>query len=99
MATININTIIQNAEQQISKLATSTLSSYSKQAIADGNTFLQSVKNDIQTYTQQLADGTIDQATFKTLMTNETNLAEMDALEQAGLAEAQIDNFTNEIGR
>lgn len=97
MADINFAQITQSAEQGIIHLAQQTLTDYSNQAIADGKTFLQSIEDDLQTYTEQLAKGEIDTDTFKLLMQNDTELAEMVALKKIGLAQADLDKFVNGV--
>jgi hypothetical protein len=91
----NINSILQNAEQGIVHLAQQTLSTYSKQAISDGQDFLAAIKSDLTSFVEQLEDGDIDQTTFKTLVQNDANLAQMNALKQVGLAQAALDSFVN----
>jgi hypothetical protein len=95
MANVDINKILQTAEAGIVHLASTTFANYANQAIADGKAFFAAAKADLTKYTQQLAAGSITLDQFKDLMQDESELAEMDALKQAGLAQAALDSFVN----
>jgi ribosomal protein L9 len=83
------NEIIQQAEA----LARTLLSRFVNQALQDGNAFLEQTENDIATWLQDLKQGDITQKNFESLVRGEKDLADMEALKQAGLGQATIDAF------
>ncbi len=90
---IDIQKILQTAEQGMVHLAENTFNTYTTAAISDGKAFLDAAKNDIVTFTQQLADGEITADQFKELIQDDADLAKMIALKDAGLAHAAFDSF------
>ena len=89
------NQIKTQVAQQAAALAQTLLSQFVHQAVQDGNVFLNQTENDIATWLQQLQNGDITQKNFDSLVRGERDLAEMDALKQAGLAQVSIDTFVN----
>ncbi len=93
----DIDKIMKSAEQGIIQLAGTSFTTYKAQAIADGNAFLAAAKADLLTYTGQLERREITPDDFKDLMEDESDLAKMDALKEAGLAQVAVDNFVNGV--
>jgi hypothetical protein len=91
----DFNQILKTAEQGIVQLAATTFANYKNQAISDGKAFLSAAKADLQNYTEQLAAGEITPDEFRDLMQDEADLAKMDALKAAGLAQVALDTFVN----
>lgn len=79
----------------ISKLAATTLANYKDEALNDGNTFLNKLKSDLTTWTEQLKAGSLSIDDFKFLVSGKKDLAVLDALKQRGLAKVAMDDFTN----
>lgn len=93
----DIDKILHAAEQQTVKLAEVLLAKFKTQAVADAHDFLESTKADLVTWTEALKAGKLDEDDFASLVRGETDLAEMRALKQAGLAQITIDTFTNGV--
>jgi hypothetical protein len=62
-------------------------------ATSDGQAFVDALKADLQTWTKQLAAGTLAPGDFAFLVRGKKDLAEMKALTQAGLAAIRIDQI------
>lgn len=92
---MDFNEILKTAEQGIVHLAATTFANYKNQAIADGKAFLDAAKADLEKYTRQLAAGEITLDQFRDLMQDQADLAKMDALKAAGLAQVALDSFVN----
>jgi hypothetical protein len=90
---VNFDKLFKSAEQGMIDLAETSFTTYKDQAISDGKAFLAAATADTKKYTQQLARGEITEEEFKDLMADEADLAQMDALKEAGLAHAAFDNF------
>jgi hypothetical protein len=89
----DILAILSALEPKIAGLAKSTITDYAGQATEDAKNLLAVMKDDLARWTQQLEDGKITVADFRTLVIGDKDLAEMTALTQAGLALARIDQF------
>jgi hypothetical protein len=89
------NDIKSKIAQQAATLAETLFSGFVNQAVQDGNTFLQQTENDITTWLEDLKQGDITQKNFENLVRGEKDLAEMQALKQAGLGQVAIDTFVN----
>jgi hypothetical protein len=58
---------------------------------------LQDTKADLQRWVEELARGDIDKDEFESLVQGQLDVAKMQALKQAGLAESQIESFVNGV--
>jgi hypothetical protein len=70
---------------------------FTKQAIADGKAFLNEARDDLERWVGELERKEIDKSDFESLVRGQKDLAEMQALKQAGLAQVSIDTFTNGV--
>lgn len=77
----------------IVQLAQDTVIDFKDQAIQDGEDFLQQTKDDLQRWTNLLAQGQLTRDDFQFLVVSKRDLAEMHALTQAGLALVAIQTF------
>ena|SRR6266478_903915 len=93
----NVDTILRSIEDQIKTLAEKLFKQYTNQALGDARDFLQKSKADLQRWVEELAKGEIDEDEFRSLVRGQIDVAEMRALKQTGLAQAQIDAFTNGV--
>ncbi len=66
-------------------------------ATKDAQAFLNDVKTDLKTWTQQLAAGQLSMTDFEFLVKGQKDLAEMVALKEAGLAAIRIDRMRNAL--
>ena len=81
----------------VAKLATGALADYKAQVVADGQAFAEKLKSDLAAWTQQLANGQIDQDELQFLINGKRVLAELMALKQKGLARVALDQFFNDL--
>ena len=95
MATIDIGSIFKSVEDQAKTLAQKLFKQYTQQAVGDVKDFLERSRDDLQRWIEELARKEIDKDEFESLVQGQSDLAEMHALKQAGLAAAQIDTFVN----
>jgi hypothetical protein len=82
---------------QLGTFASKNWQSYKKDAESDATAFATSMKDDLQTWTSELAQGTLTSDDFKFLVQGKKDLAALVALKQAGLAEAALDQFVNGV--
>lgn len=94
---MDIRQIIQRIRQSARALAQGSFGSYAAQATADAEEFVERLKPDLERWASELAEGEITKDEFESLVEGQRNLAEMLALKEAGLAEAQIHNFQSRI--
>ena len=97
MAKIDIEALLRNVENQTKTLAQEQLKQYTSQAVADVKGLLEKSKADLQRWVEELARGDIDKDEFESLVQGQIDVAEMRALKQSGLAEAQIESFVNGV--
>ncbi|SRR6266478_2663085 len=91
MANIDWNEI----EKQAATLARTILGGFVQQATNDAQAFRVRAEQQIASWLQELRDGEITKKNFESLVRGERDLAEMNALKQAGLAHAAVDAFTS----
>jgi len=66
---------------------------FSKQARTDGQKFVDAVRADLEKWARQLAAGDLSKSDFDFLVRGKKDLAEMNALMQAGLAAVRIERI------
>jgi hypothetical protein len=93
----NIDNILKTVQKQTKALAQNLFRQYTQQAMTDVQDFLEKSKSDLKRWAQQLAEKKIDADEFASLVQGKLDVAEMKALKQAGLAQVQLDTFTNGV--
>lgn len=63
----------------------------------DGKTFFDKTKEDLQRWTESLEQGDLSKEDFEWLIKGKKDLAEMEALKEAGLALVRIEKFQNDL--
>lgn len=66
-------------------------------AVADGTAFFDKTKADLERWTKLLAAGELTKDDFEWLIAGKKDLAEMQALKQAGLAQVRLERFQNAL--
>ena len=84
-------------KDEIKDLAEDTLKDHAEADINDSKDFLEKTKDDLKRWTEQLARGELSQSDFKYLLEGKKDLAEMYALQQAGLALVKVDQFRKSL--
>ena len=82
-------------KKEIAAYAVASWKRYKDAAISDGNAFVANLEADLETWTSELADGELSQEDFIWLIEGKKDLAELEALKQAGLTEARLEEFVN----
>lgn len=81
----------------VATLAVETLQEHRKAAMADAEEFLRRTQGDLERWARDLATGSLTPADFEFLVNAKKDLAEMEALKQAGLALVRVDRFRNAL--
>lgn len=97
MATVNFQEILNKLKDEAGKLAVATFKDYQNEATSDALELLNEIKDNLQTWTFELAEGTLSKADFEFLVQGQKELGEMNALKQAGLALIKADEFKNSL--
>ena len=94
---INIQDILNQLQQGVSKLAQASSKNYVKQAQSDGQAILASMEADLKDWTTQLANGQLSADDFKDLVLDQKDKLEAAALTEAGLTAIQADQFKQDL--
>ncbi len=89
--------LLDALKDEIIDLAASHFNDVREEAITDGEAFLERTKDDLQRWTRLLEDGELSKQEFESLVRGKKDLAEMNALKQAGLAAAEANQFRDAL--
>jgi hypothetical protein len=81
----------------LEKLALENWNEVKGAAVADGQAFLTKTKADLMRWTQLLETGALTKNDFEWLVAGKKDLAEMQALKNAGLSLVRLEKFQNEL--
>jgi hypothetical protein len=84
---------LEELTAQLAELAEQQWTAYRDAAISDGTAFVDKIKADLERWSQLLASGALTKDDFAWLVQGKKDLAELEALEQAGLALERLDQF------
>ncbi len=84
---------LEELTAKLTELAEQQWTAYRDAAISDGTAFVDKIKADLERWSQLLASGALTKDDFAWLVQGKTDLAELEALEQAGLALERLDQF------
>lgn len=87
----------ENLKEGLKELASKNWKEFKEAAEEDGKAFFDKIKEDLQRWTKLLAQGDLTQDDIEWLVTGKKDLAEMEALKQAGLALVRIERFQNAL--
>jgi hypothetical protein len=93
MATFN--EFWEQLKKELVEFAEYSWTDYKSAAISDGSAFLEKTKTDIERWTEMLAKGKLTRDDFEWLLVGKKDLAELEALKQAGVAKIALDRFIN----
>ena len=93
MATFDFQTLFDQLKKEVSSLAGSSVQQFKKEAEADGQNFLESLKQNLQNWTLELATGEISKEDFEFLVMGQKELIEMNILKQKGMALIDLDKL------
>ncbi len=93
----NINDFLNSLKNDLLNFAEDNLKEYKDELLKDGNTFAKKLKNDLERWGQGLISGALSKKDFEFLVKGKKDLAEMEALKEAGLAKVKISKFRDGV--
>lgn len=84
-------------KEEVKELVEKSWKDLKEAAIHDAEAFLFKAEGDLRRWTQLLATGALTSQDFEFLLGAKKEVAELGALEQAGLAQVQLDRFMNGV--
>ncbi len=97
MVQFDLKSLIDTLKQGVIDLAKNTLKDYEQQASTDGQQIVDCMKDELQSWSEDLKSGKIDSDDLKDLIAGQEDLFKMEALEQAGVAAIEIDKFKSSL--
>ena len=97
MGSMDFQAVLATLREGVTSLATNTVQNYVNEAKTDGLNLVESLKTDIQTWGQELAEGKISALDVEFLIMAQKELIEMNALKQAGLGLIKVNEFKNNV--
>ncbi len=97
MANIDFHVVLDKLKEEVTNLALFTVKNYKNEAKRDALNLLEGMKENLKTWTLQLAEGKLSKKDFEYLILGQKELIEMNALKQAGLSLVKADEFKNKL--
>jgi hypothetical protein len=94
---IDFKNVLETLKNGVKDLAEKNLKDFVASATADGHAIITELQDNLETWTQQLANGEITKDEFAFLVSGQKDLIKMIALKQAGLAQIAVDQFKNGV--
>ncbi|MHC4061455.1 MAG: hypothetical protein ACYSUC_04340 [Planctomycetota bacterium] len=88
---------IEKIEEGLKQLSQATLKDFKDGFASDAKDFLEDSKEDLQTWTKQLADGKLSKKDFEDLVLGRKDVAEMHALKVAEITKAKLELFKLQV--
>ena len=93
----DIDAFLDALRDEITDLAATHLEEARDAALEDGEAFLKQTQDDLKRWARLLEQGELSQNEFEWLVRGQKDLAEMEALKQAGLAAARAERFRSAL--
>ena len=93
----DFNDFLNNLLKGLEDLTRDHWQDFKDAAEKDGNAFFKKTSEDLQRWTKMLADKELSKTDFEFLVAGKKDLAEMEALKQAGLALVRVEKFRNAL--
>ena len=93
----DINDFLVSLKDELLGFAEDNLNEYKDELLKDGNDFAKKLKNDLERWGQGLISGALNQKDFEFLVKGKKDLAEMEALKQAGLGKIKINKLRDGV--
>lgn len=93
----NFDEFVNGLKDGIAELAKREAREFLSQAEEDAKAFVEAMKDDLETWMKELADGKLTSDDFKFLVKGCKDVAEMQALKQVGLAKVHIERIVNGV--
>lgn len=97
MPNLNFNALFDTLKNGVISLAGKTAKNYINQAKEDGLRLLDHMKNDLQTWAEQVKNGKMKIDELEDMVKGQVVTVELTSLKQVGIAEIEIDKFKNEL--
>jgi hypothetical protein len=94
---IDFANVLNTLKNGVINLAETDVKDFVAQATQDGQAILATLNADLQTWTQQVANGQLSASDLADLVLGQKDEIEMVALKQAGLAEIEVDQFKADV--
>jgi hypothetical protein len=94
---VDFANVLNTLKNGVITLAEKDLKDYVASATKDGQAVLDTLKDDLKNWTQELVSGQLSEDDFKDLVLGQKDELEMVALKEAGLAEIQVDQFKIDV--
>ena len=91
------DSIFISVENQSKVLAGELFQKYTQQALSDTQDYLHSARADLETWCTALKQNQLSKNEFESLVRGQKDLAKMNALKAAGLAQVSLDTFTTGV--
>lgn len=94
---IDFEAIFKTLRQEVSSLALSSLKELANEATSDGHMLLDTLKDNLKNWSEELAAGDLSEEDFKDLVLGQKDIIKMVALKQKGLMQAKADKFKSDV--
>ncbi len=93
----DFNEFIEALKENLLPVVKEGFETYKDQVFSDGSAFAEKMKDDLQKWLLQLKDGSLTKSDFEFLVKGKGDLAEMEALKLAGLAQVKVEMLKKSI--
>lgn len=91
----NFDDFFKTLLENLKGFAEESWKDYKGAALKDGKAFLTKAKKDLQRWTELLAEGRLTRDEYEFLLSGKKDVAELEALKQAGLTVVRLTRFRN----
>lgn len=93
----DFNDFLESLKKGLEELIQKNWKEFKDAAEKDGKVFFDKTKEDLKRWTKLLAQGNLSKDDFEWLVAGKKDLAELEALKQAGLAMVRLERFQNAL--
>jgi hypothetical protein len=93
----DVDAFLDALKDEITDLAETHLEELQEAAREDGEAFLNQTQDDLKRWGRLMAQGELSREEFESLVRGQKDLAEMEALKQAGLAAVRAEQFRDAL--
>lgn len=94
---INFEKAFDAIKGEVKETIVLAFNEYAQEAASDADKMLLSIKEDLKTWTLELANGELTKDEYEFLLKSKKDLVEMNVIKQAGLTLIQKDELKNKI--
>ena len=93
----DFNDFLESLKKGLEEIINKNWKEFKDAAEKDGKAFLDKTKEDMKRWTKLLAQGDLTKDDFEFLVSGKKDLAELEALKLAGLAQVRLERFQNAL--